>query len=178
MKRVLLSCIPSPLGYPGDGEGRDSIQTELQIQCVVLFMIVLHALADCISGTQTTLATVSPPELCRHYNISDEEWSCEACLRRRPTTDSKHTLEEGCRFADGGAEVQRRAKKQLGLKAAAGPCRDPAIPAAGVADGDPITDDLSLDREVEAEDEDVVISASGTRVGTLVVTKEERFDTS
>lgn len=67
---------------------------------------------------------------------------------------------------------------QLSLKAAAGPCRDPSIPAAGVADGYPIIDNLSWDREIGTEGEDGVISApTGARAGTHVVTKEERLGT-
>ena len=40
------------------------------------------------------------------------------------------------------------AKKEFGEQAKSGPCRDPAIPARGVADAEPITDDLWLDLDV------------------------------
>ena len=61
-------------------------------------------------------------------------------------------------------------KKQLGQQAAAGPVRDLAIQAAGVVDGDPITDDINLGEDV---DEEVgVISALGVGASGSVVTKE------
>ena len=94
----------------------------------------------------------APPLLCRHYQLEPGKWSCEACLRTRPPEDSSHTLGEGCRFADGGLEKTRRAKKQQGERARAGPVRDPAIPAGGVADISPVTDDdLGLDLDVPTE---------------------------
>ena len=43
-------------------------------------------------------------------------------------------LEERCRFVDGGLEVVRGTKKQLGEHARAGPCRDPATFVGGEAD--------------------------------------------
>lgn len=62
-------------------------------------------------------------------------------MKTRTAIDPDHTLEDGCRCADGGLEVVRRAKKELGERAKAGPCRDPATPASGIADAGPITDD-------------------------------------
>ena len=38
----------------------------------------------------------------------------------------------------------------MGAKAKAGPCRDPAIPAAGIVDGGPISDDIALGADVGA----------------------------
>ena len=96
----------------------------------------------------------APPLLCRCALHEPGKWSCEACRGTRPYHDSAHTLEEGCRFAVGGLEVARRAKKQVGQRAGAGPCRDPAIPASGVADGAPITDDLGLEPDVPAVDDE------------------------
>ena len=105
--------------------------------------------------------------------------------------DPRHTLEDSCRYVYGEDEVYRRNKEELGQRTKAGPCRDPAIPAVGVADGNPIIDDLGLDIDV-----DDAISALGVmttpvddrvatgeetlgimRGGVFVVTKEE-IDTS
>ena len=66
-------------------------------------------------------------------------------------------------------------EKQLGQKAKAGPCRDPAIPAAGVVDGDQMIDDIDLDKDVS---KDRVITEDET-LGVLrgegaVATKEEK----
>ena len=69
-----------------------------------------------------------------------------------------HTLEDGCRCVDGGLEVARRVGKQLGEQAKVGPCRDPAIPAAGVVDGDPIIDDIDLGADVGAHEEGRVVT--------------------
>ena len=72
-------------------------------------------------------------------------------------------------------EVARRTAKQLGLRAVAGPTRDPAIPAAGVADGGPLTNDLELD--VDVGDEDIgAISAPSAGARDQVFTKEERCE--
>ena len=66
-------------------------------------------------------------------------------------------------------------KRQFGFQAVAGPIRYFAIPAAGVADGDPFTDDLVLDEDVGDEDIGAVSAPSaGARVN--VVTKEERCE--
>ena len=119
-----------------------------------------------------------PPQLYRHYQEEDGDWTCEACLRVRLIIDPKHTLAEGCMFEDGGVEVARRATSQLGLRAAAGPARDLAIQAEGVADGDPIIDDLDLDMDVEGEDGVVSTPVdTGARADTPVATKEEREGT-
>ena len=70
----------------------------------------------------------------------------------------------------GGLEVARRAEKQLGQVAGAGPCRDPATQASGVADGHPIIDDFDLDADVE---DGGAFSVLGACPGD-VLTKEER----
>ena len=59
----------------------------------------------------------------------------------RPADDPEHALAQGCRFADGEKEAARPLKKQFGQQAGAGPSRDVAVPAVGVADGGPIADD-------------------------------------
>ena len=110
-----------------------------------------------------------PPLLCRYYPLGPGDWSCEACLRVRPAEDPRHTLVAGCRMA-GGLEVARRAEKQLGQVAGAGPCRDPATQASGVADGHPIIDDFDLDADVE---DGGAFSVLGACPGD-VLTKEER----
>ena len=116
-----------------------------------------------------------PPQVCRHYNEEFGDWTCEACLRRRLIIDTKHTLIQGCRYEDGGVEIARWTKKQLGLQAVAGPVRDLATPAAGIADGDPITDDLTLDEDVG--DEGIgAVSAPNAGSRDSIVTKEERSE--
>ena len=60
-------------------------------------------------------------------------------------------------------------EKQPGEKAKAGPIRDPATPAAGVADGNPITDDIDLDVDVDG-----VVSAFG---GVICTPGEDRVAT-
>ena len=120
-----------------------------------------------------------PPLFCKFYQLEPSGWSCEACFGVRPHDDPDRTLVSGCRCADGGNEVVRRVKKQFGQQAGAGFVRDFAIPAVGVADGDPITDDIDLDAEVGG-----VISALGGGAisalqgsvsgGRRVVAKEER----
>ena len=89
-----------------------------------------------------------PPMLQRQYQMDPSGWSFEACLRVRPHDDLDHALAVGCRYADGGKEVARSVKKQQGQTAGVGPARGPAIPAAGVADRDPITDDIEFDADV------------------------------
>ena len=87
----------------------------------------------------------------------------------KPAEDPGHTKTEGCRYVYGEGEVIRRRRKELGQNANVGPCRDPAIPTAGVVDGNPIIDDnLDLDH-----DADGAISAPGvisTPVDEQVIT--------
>ena len=67
----------------------------------------------------------------------------------------------------------RRRKKELGQKVQAVPCRDLAIPAAGIADGGPITDDVDLDLGVDG-----AISAPGAvsaPVGDQAIIDEDAF---
>ena len=65
-------------------------------------------------------------------------------------------------------------KKQFGERVAAGLCRDPAIPAAGVVDVGPVTDDdLALDDDVAPGDR-VVPEDETPGVGNRVVTKDGR----
>ena len=71
-------------------------------------------------------------------------------------------------------EGARRARTQLGLQAVVGPCRDPAVSAAGVSDGDPIIDDLTLDKDLEGEDGVISTFVGETSASTPVVTKEEK----
>ena len=75
-------------------------------------------------------------------------WDCEACLRARPADDPDHHSGRGCRHGLGGSGAQRRRRQVLGEPAKAGPCRDPAIPAAGQRDIGQMTDDLGLDQDV------------------------------
>ena len=82
-----------------------------------------------------------PPLLCRFYRVTPKNWTCRACLGAKPAEHPDHTFEEGCRYAHGEKEVYRRKSKELGQRAKAGPSRDPAIPAVGVADGNPVIDD-------------------------------------
>ena len=98
---------------------------------------------------------------CRSCQHGPGKWSCEPCLRTRLPHDSAHVLEKGCRFADDGLEVARRTKKQVGQRAGAGPCRDPAIPASGAVDGASATDDLGLGIDgLTAYDEAIPAEAS------------------
>ena len=91
--------------------------------------------------------------MCKHYiNWKPSEWTSPACFRRRPANDLEHALFDGCRRSVGEIEVARRLEKELGERAKAGPCRDPAIFAAGRADLRPIIDDdLGLDADVRFE---------------------------
>ena len=117
-----------------------------------------------------------PPLLCKHYNIAPENWLCPACLAVKPRDDPAHAEDEGCRYGSGGVEVYRRVKKQFGVRAKAGPVRDPAIPAAGEADRDPIIDNLDLDADVGAVSAPGVISTpvpDAIRAPDEVVTEEE-----
>ena len=108
----------------------------------------------------------------------------------KPRDHPEHTLTRGCRYAeDGGVVPSRRLKQQLGVRAGAGPARDPMIPAAGVADTRPVTDDdLELDidvpskyednsRSIDVDDrvaiEEETIGILGA-LGRQAVTKEER----
>lgn len=77
----------------------------------------------------------------KFYQHGPSTWSCEAFFAVRPAVDPEHVLGDGCRFVGGGVQVARGAKKQLGQRAGVGPRRGPAVPAVGVADGDPIVDD-------------------------------------
>ena len=117
-----------------------------------------------------------PPLLCRYYQEEPRDWKCEMCLRLRPIIDPRHTLTERCRFEDGGVEVARRTKKQPGLQAGAKPVKDPTIQAAGVADGDPVTDDLHLDEDVEVADG--AVSAQSASASGQIVTKEGRNEST
>ena len=93
-----------------------------------------------------------PPLLCKLYRHAPSKWSCEARLGVRPAGDPEHILIDGCGFAGGGVGVARRVEKQLGQRTGSGPRRDPATPAAGVADGDPIIyDNIELDRDIEPD---------------------------
>ena len=89
----------------------------------------------------------------------------------KPAEHPAHTLVEGCRFAHGEKEVARRVKKQLGQQAKAGPCRDLAILAAGVVDGDPIIDDFDLDGDFPGG----AFSAPGG--GAIIAPQEDRVIT-
>ena len=88
-----------------------------------------------------------PPLVCKFYSHSPEHWICPACLAVTFRHDPIHARDEGCRYGVGGQEVYRRIKKQFGVKAKAGPIRDPAIPAAGDVDINPVSDDVDLDAD-------------------------------
>ena len=104
----------------------------------------------------------------------------------KPIGDAGHTFERGCRYGEGGLDRQRRRKIELGERAKSGPVRDPAIPAAGVRESEPVTTDLNLDGDVQTNDnvivrdtddvvhdEDEPLGILGT-IGRGAVTKEER----
>ena len=75
----------------------------------------------------------------------------------------------------------RRFKKQFGVKAKAGPIQDQATPAAGVVDGDPISDDIGLDADVDGfiSAFDGVIRTPGviSTFGSAISTPEDRAAT-
>ena len=83
-----------------------------------------------------------PPLLCRYYNDEPAMWDCEACLRTRPSDHPDHHLGRGCRYGPRGLAGERRRRQRDGVPAKAGPCRDPAIPAAGQRDFGPVIDEL------------------------------------
>lgn len=99
-------------------------------------------------------------------------------MRVSPAGDPDHTLEDGCRFVGGGLEVARRVQEQLGQQAGAGPCRGLAIPAAGVADADPVTNDI-LDSDIDVASDGGRVVAEDEAPGVFrgdgheIVTKEE-----
>ena len=106
-----------------------------------------------------------PLLLCKHYNHAPENWICPACLAVKPRDDPAHTKDEGCKYGVGGQEVYRKIKKQFGVKAKAGPIRDPAIPAAGETDRRPITDDVDLEADIGAINAPGVISTPDGVIG-------------
>ena len=110
----------------------------------------------------------------KFYQHEPGKWYCEGCFRVRPAEDPCHTLVQGRRFAEGEREADRRAKKEPGRRASAGPCRDPAIPAGGSADRDLVTDDIDLDGDVLEEGVVALDEALGVFGGNRVVTKEEK----
>lgn len=119
-------------------------------------MIVLFAWVGCTNFIKQT-RNCDFPILCNFYRLEPGKWSCEVCLGVRPAEDPGHILAQGCRYAHGEKEVARRMKKQLGQQVGAGLCRDRAIQAAGVVDGDQIIDDIGLDID------EVIGSAQETR---------------
>ena len=90
----------------------------------------------------------APPLLCTHYQHEPGKWTCEVCLRVRPETDFDHTLEDGCRFVDGGFEVARRRRNDFGEPAHAGFCKDFVIPVGGAADRVFVSDNIKSDIDV------------------------------
>lgn len=138
-------------------------------------MVARFACEACMNSTPHTQGTAN-----HHYSVSfttigDPAYGHARRALVRPPDGPEHILIDRCRFDDGGVGVARRAKKQEGQGAGVGPGGGPAIPAAVVADGDPIIDDnLDLDRDIE-QDSRVVTEdeALGVLRGDGAVVTEE-----